>query len=120
MINSSFDEKFLSKYFCKSDFFLYPGYIGLSLVHAFYYSLPVITHNNKFMHAPEFSYFRNNYNGYFYQHKNYKSLEKIIYKALSSNKNKINQLRKNSKKSIKNLTIENMINRFNEIDFEKI
>jgi len=120
IFNSSYNEKFLSKYFYKSDFFLYPGYIGLSLVHAFYYSLPVITHNNRFMHAPEFSYFKNNYNGYSYEHKNFKSLEKTIYKALSTNKKKINQLRRNSKKTIKNLTIENMINRFNKIDFEKI
>ena len=35
---------------------IYPGNIGLSVVHAFSMSLPVVTHNSLYKHGPEASY----------------------------------------------------------------
>lgn len=43
----------LVEYFKKADIFVYPGGIGLSLVQAMSYGLPVITTNNMELHGPE-------------------------------------------------------------------
>lgn len=43
----------VDKYFLDSDLFVYPGGIGLALVHAFSYGLPVITTDNFFIQMPE-------------------------------------------------------------------
>lgn len=42
-----------AKYFLKSDLMVYPKAIGLSLVHAYSFGLPVITTNNLKVHGPE-------------------------------------------------------------------
>ncbi len=114
---SIYDEKKISKYFLKSDFFLYPGYIGLSLMHSFFYSLPVITHDNRLMHAPEFGFFKNKFNGFSYKHNNFNDLETILNKCIDLDVNKIKRMKKNCKFTIKNLTIEKMVENFNKINF---
>jgi 1,2-diacylglycerol 3-alpha-glucosyltransferase len=42
---SVFDDEMITPYFLASDLFLMPGYIGLAIVHAFAFDLPVITEN---------------------------------------------------------------------------
>ena len=112
-----YDENKISKYFLKSDFFLYPGYIGLSLMHSFFYSLPVITHDNRLMHAPEFGFFKNKFNGFSYQHNDFDDLKSILNKCIDLDANKIKRMRKNCKNTVKNLTIEKMVENFNKINF---
>ncbi|MER5099140.1 glycosyltransferase [Providencia stuartii] len=46
-----------------NDAFIYPGSVGLSLIHAFAHGLPAIIHNDEKAHMPEFSAFKHNYNG---------------------------------------------------------
>lgn len=54
--------------FVSSDLFCIPGHIGLSLVEALYYSLPVLTLNVK--HAPEVCYLKDGVNGYICENTN--------------------------------------------------
>lgn len=49
------DEMQLAPWFLQSDLFVYPGAIGLSLLHAFNYGLPVVTHDQLKQHNPEIS-----------------------------------------------------------------
>ena len=49
------DEMQLAPWFLQSDVFVYPGAIGLSLLHAFNYGLPVVTHDQLKQHNPEIS-----------------------------------------------------------------
>ena len=49
------DEMQLAPWFLQSDLFVYPGAIGLSLLHAFNYGLPVVTHDQLKLHNPEIS-----------------------------------------------------------------
>lgn len=61
-----YEEERLSKYFCASDLFIMPGYLGLSVVHAFSYGLPVIsckTNKNGPFHSPEVEYLNHGENG---------------------------------------------------------
>jgi glycosyltransferase involved in cell wall biosynthesis len=57
------DEHSLAPWFMNSVAFLYPGSVGLSLMHAFGYGLPVITHCERQIHGPEFAALRDGENG---------------------------------------------------------
>ncbi|MEI5639558.1 MULTISPECIES: glycosyltransferase family 4 protein [unclassified Pseudoalteromonas] len=59
-----FDECEIAQVMLSSHVFVYPGAVGLSLIHAFNYGLPAIIHSDSKYHMPEFSAFRNNINGY--------------------------------------------------------
>jgi len=52
-LGAIFDEAKLAPWFLSADCLLYPGPIGLSLLHAFAYGLPVVTHDNPRNQNPE-------------------------------------------------------------------
>jgi len=62
-----YDENQLAPYFLSSELFIYSEDIGLSLLHAFGYGLPVITHDNHMYHGPEFCAFQNTITGELYE-----------------------------------------------------
>jgi glycosyltransferase involved in cell wall biosynthesis len=62
-LGAIFDEQRLAPYFLGAEAFVYPGSIGLSLLHAFAYGLPVVTHSNSKNHMPEFSAMEPEQNG---------------------------------------------------------
>ena len=95
--------------------FLYPGPIGLSVLHAFSYGLPIITNDNYNLHGPEFSTFINNKHGLLFAHKDVNDLALKINEFF---KNKKSQ--KKYKKNILNLiesnySLENMAQFFSNI-----
>lgn len=53
-VGECYDESILCPWFLSSQIFIHPAAIGLSILHAFGYGLPVITHNNKSNHGPEY------------------------------------------------------------------
>ena len=58
--------------------FVYPGSVGLSLIHGFNYSLPAICHGNTSEQMPEFAAFKHNENGLsFYQNDQYDLASKL-------------------------------------------
>ena len=62
-----YEERELAKWFLCSDVFCYPANIGLSLLHAFGYGVPVVTSNNVAGQNPEIFAFEDGKNGLFYQ-----------------------------------------------------
>lgn len=58
-----FDEARLAPWFLSADCLLYPGPIGLSLLHAFAYGLPVVTHDNMRNQNPEIAALEPDRNG---------------------------------------------------------
>jgi glycosyltransferase involved in cell wall biosynthesis len=53
-LGAIYQEELLSPWFLSAKILIHPGAIGLSLLHAFGYGLPVITHSNPKAHGPEF------------------------------------------------------------------
>jgi glycosyltransferase involved in cell wall biosynthesis len=66
-VGEVYAEEQLAPWFLSSVLFLHPGSIGLSLMHAYGYKLPVVTHNNEVNHSPEFAIFQNGVNGFSYE-----------------------------------------------------
>ncbi|HEV7715602.1 MAG TPA: glycosyltransferase family 4 protein, partial [Steroidobacteraceae bacterium] len=52
-LGSLYDEDQLAPWFLSARCFVYPGPVGLSLIQALAYGLPVITHDNPREHNPE-------------------------------------------------------------------
>jgi glycosyltransferase involved in cell wall biosynthesis len=52
-LGSIYDEESLAPWFLSAQCFVYPGSIGLSLIQALGYGLPVLTHDNRREHNPE-------------------------------------------------------------------
>lgn len=62
-IGAEYEEGALAPWFLSSLCFVYPGSIGLSLLHAFGYGLPVITHGDRRRHGPEIAALVHEWNG---------------------------------------------------------
>ncbi|MEZ6123686.1 MAG: glycosyltransferase family 4 protein [Planctomycetaceae bacterium] len=62
-----YDEQQLAPWMLSSAALVYPGNMGLSLLHAFGYGLPVITGNRKQGHGPEIHALRHGWNGLFFR-----------------------------------------------------
>ncbi len=66
-------------YFLSADLYVYPGGIGLSLVHALSFGLPVLTTNNLRKQMPEFELLEPGFNGDLFLDENPESLaDKIL------------------------------------------
>jgi glycosyltransferase involved in cell wall biosynthesis len=80
-----YDEKRLSQVFFISSIFVMPGAIGLSIVQAFSYRLPVITLED-LHHGPEIQYFEKDYNGFMLKKGDYPGIAKKINELFSNKK----------------------------------
>ncbi len=61
-----YDEHHLAPWMLSASLFCYPTNIGLSLMHAFGYGLPVVTGNDVGRHNPEIEAFADGVNGLFF------------------------------------------------------
>lgn len=66
LVGELYDEQELAPWFLTAKLFIHPASIGLGLMHAFGYGLPVIINSNKLMHGPEFGAFIDNETGRLY------------------------------------------------------
>jgi len=114
-----FDENDIAPIMLNSDIFVYPGSVGLSLIHAYNYGLPAIIHNNRSMHMPEFAAFKEGYNGFSYSENDVESLRFAINQYVELTTREKNQLRCNAFETIKDTyNIKDMVDRFEDaIDY---
>lgn len=82
-VGALYGENEIAPWFLSSKALVHPGAIGLSLLHAFGYGLPVITHNDSRYHMPEFSAFAANHTGLAFTRNSISSLQASILKLLS-------------------------------------
>lgn len=59
-------------------FFVYPGCVGLSLIHAFNYGLPALVHNQRRKHMPEIAAFKAGKHGETFAYQDYLSLAQTL------------------------------------------
>ena len=64
-LGALYEQEVMAPWFLSAKVFVYPGYIGLSIMHAMGYGLPVITHDNMDNQSPEVAALRNGKMEYF-------------------------------------------------------
>lgn len=113
-LGAIYDENELAPWFLSSTLFIHPGAIGLSLLHAFGYALPVITHNDMTNQMPEIAAFKHEVNGLAFEKGSSSSLLDII-EAYFSNQDS-NKLSQNAYETAKiKFNTKVMAERFNMI-----
>lgn len=70
-----------------ADLFVYPGPVGLSLIHAMAYGLPAVVHRDRRRHGPEISAFQDGETGLAFEVGNSQDLARKIAVALGSPEN---------------------------------
>jgi glycosyltransferase involved in cell wall biosynthesis len=63
-----YDELKLAPWFLSADVFCYPANVGLSLIHALWYGLPIVTSNDMATQNPEIVALEHGVNGLTYEH----------------------------------------------------
>lgn len=110
-----FEENDIAPYMLSASLFVHPSSIGLSLMHAYGYALPVIIDDNKTMHGPEHLAFTDSVNGYYFSKNNITDLSnKILF--LLTNMEIAKKIRKENLKLVKEqYNSDRMIERFKQI-----
>lgn len=107
-----YDEEKLAPWFLTASVMIHPAAIGLSILHAFGYGLPVITHHDDRYHGPEFSALIDEYNSITYKKDDYDDLVKKIILCISR-KEFLKELGINAKKTVQeNFNVSKMVERF--------
>ena len=78
-----YDEVQLAPWFLSADVFCYPVNIGLSLLHAFGYGLPVVTSDRLQSQGPEIEALRPEENGLLYAHDNATALSLALRRLIT-------------------------------------
>lgn len=83
-VGAIYDQSELAPWFMSSDLFCYPENIGLSVLHAFGYGLPVVTSDHVASQNPEIEALRDSENGLLYRHGDLNDLTRALGDLLSS------------------------------------
>ena len=81
-IGAVYDELKLAPWFLSSNVMCFPSGMGLSIFHAFGYSLPVVTSNNFQSHGPEIEALKDEQNGLLYEDGDAASLAQTLKRVL--------------------------------------
>lgn len=68
------DQNVLAPWFLKAKVFVYPGAVGLSILHAMSYGLPVVVHGNAAHQMPEYEIMEDGKTGLCFEENNYLDL----------------------------------------------
>ena len=96
------DERDISRIANRCRIFVYPGEVGLSLIHAMAYGLPCLVHSDRLKHMPEIAAFSKGNTGLTFCPGNSRHLAKILSNMISNTK----LLNTMSKKCIKKIESE--------------
>ena len=81
-----FDEQEIAEILKEVDLVFYTGDVGLSLIHSFYYAIPVLIHNNMRLHYPEVTNFEECRNGVVYEYNSIDSAVNVLENLRSNRK----------------------------------
>lgn len=90
------DEAAIAAVANRCALFVYPGSVGLSLIHGMTYGLPAVVHANRWHHMPEIGAFSPGETGFNFEEGNAASLAEVLADALSDP----SQLERMSRRSI--------------------
>ena len=107
-----FDDDVLCKWFSISQLFVMPGYVGLAIIHAFCFGLPIITEDLNY-HSPEIDFLKNGENGYAVEENNIEEMSQCVIELLMNETKRISFSQQALLTAQKEGDIENMINKMN-------
>lgn len=114
-LGSIYDENDLAPWFMSSKLMIHPGAIGLSLLHSFGYGLPVVTHDDKGSHMPEFAALSAGENGLLFVKDDIHDMARVISHALR-NQHLLHKMKSNAYLTARSqYNVNIMVSRFNKL-----
>ncbi|WP_418637605.1 glycosyltransferase [Winogradskyella sp.] len=83
-VGALYDEEKLAPFFLSAKIFLHPAAIGLGVLHAFGYGLPLVVHGKSQLHGPEYAAFTDGVAGRNFIENNAESLATVVIELLGS------------------------------------
>lgn len=83
-LGALYEQEVMAPWFLSAKVFVYPGYIGLSILHAMGYGLPVITHHNMSNQSPEVSALQDGKNGMLFQENSSEDLARQMAQLITN------------------------------------
>lgn len=111
-LGAIYEEQQLAAWFLSSDVFCYPANIGLSLLHAFGYGLPVVTGDEIASHNPEIAALRNGENGAVFAHGDSTALAETLRRFFTDTSYKQQLSEQALQTATKEFTLTNMVDGF--------
>ncbi|MBB4806187.1 glycosyltransferase involved in cell wall biosynthesis [Chryseobacterium defluvii] len=107
-----YEEDKLAPFFLNTKLFIHPASVGLSIIHAFGYGLPIVVNPNEAMHGPEYGAFVNDETGKNFKEDDASDLAKKVIELLDSPEN-LNEMSRNVKKIAReSYNVDVMVERF--------
>jgi glycosyltransferase involved in cell wall biosynthesis len=114
-LGAIYDEFKLAPYFLSASAFVHPSAVGLSILHAFGYGLPVIVHGEESLHNPEYAAFVEGETGYNFKKDDAIDLASKVIQLLGSPES-AERMGQNAQLIARNLyNVDIMVERFVEI-----
>lgn len=111
---STHDQNEMAPWFLSAKAFVYPGSIGLSILHAMSYGLPVITHGNADHQMPEFEAMENGKTGYVFPEGDVDGLIRVSAKILSDENSRLGMSKYAQEMALEKYSMDQMVNNFAE------
>ncbi|MFO0697962.1 MAG: glycosyltransferase family 4 protein [Nitrospira sp.] len=111
-LGAIYDQRAMAPWFLTAKAFVYPGYIGLSIVHAMGYGLPVVTHDNMANQAPEVAALKNAQNGLLYTEGDVTRLAAQMARLASSDAMRTAMSQEAKRTVTEEFTLTGMVERF--------
>lgn len=111
-IDATRDQQIMAPWFLSAKVYVYPGSIGLSILHAFSYGLPVVTHGNADHQMPEFEVMEDGRTGLVFEEGN---IDDMIGKVISllKDRDKLTAMKKYCmEKASTSYSMDNMVDNF--------
>lgn len=111
-LGAIFDQNIMAPWFLSAKVFVYPGYIGLSIMHAMGYALPVITHQNMANQSPEVAALIDGQNGILCEENNSSDLCSKILRLISDDDLRLAMSKRALFTASEEFTLSEMVRRF--------
>lgn len=106
------NEEEISRVANKCQIFVYPGAVGLSLIHAMAYGLPCLVHSNRLQHMPEIAAFKRGITGRTFRPNDSRDLA-LKLSVMMSNPKSLNLMSENCLRMVENdFNTSKMVQRF--------
>jgi glycosyltransferase involved in cell wall biosynthesis len=113
-VGSEFDEAAIAPWMLSASAFVYPGMVGLSLIHGFAYGLPAVVHGDRSRQMPEYAAFEDQGNGLSFEYGSAQSLAMTINRLFEDTAHLAEMARQAAALVHRTFNVDDMSRRFME------
>mgnify|MGYP002626433265 CR=1 FL=1 len=111
-IGTTRDQEEMAPWFLSAKLFVYPGQIGLSILHAFSYGLPAVVHDNPEHQMPEYEVMEDGKTGRLFKENDVNDLSNVVNGLLADEPARAKMSQYSREQAFTRYSMDNMISNF--------